>query len=244
MKSRILPIALALTAVVTLLLLFGRDRVGVDATPPMAANEPSDPTRTQSAESPSDVDVQLSRPTVSAEPAADDEMDERIAQTNDEVFRTNSSGKLILNEHTRLNLEALIARTEPAELAEAQQEIAGMLPPAAAAQARELIDRYDNYQRAQRQSYPPGSAPSTEDEALAELEGLHALRVAHFGPDIAAAFYAEEEAISRQLIELMRLEKDQGLTMEEKAIRAQQMRDSMPEIAAIERRNREETPED
>ncbi|MGH8239185.1 MAG: hypothetical protein ACREXP_19505 [Steroidobacteraceae bacterium] len=31
-----------------------------------------------------------------------------------------------------------------------------------------------------------------------------------------------------QLVELMRLEKDQSLTMEEKAVRAQQLRDSLP----------------
>ena len=67
---------------------------------------------------------------------------------------------------------------------------------------------------------------------------MHALRVAHFGPIIARALYGEEEAVSRQLIELMRLEKDQSLTLEEKAARAQQLRDAMPEIAEIERRNR------
>jgi lipase chaperone LimK len=50
--------------------------------------------------------------------------------------------------------------------------------------------------------------------------------------------YGEEEAVSRQLIELMRLEKDQSLTLEEKAARAQQLRDAMPEISDIERRNR------
>jgi len=55
---------------------------------------------------------------------------------------------------------------------------------------------------------------------------LHALRVAHFGPVIARALYGEEEAESRQLVELMRLEKDQSLTLEEKAVRAQQLRDS------------------
>ena len=48
------------------------------------------------------------------------------------------------------------------------------------------------------------------------------------GPVVARALYGEEEASSRQLIELMRLEKDQSLTMEEKAARAQRLRDSMP----------------
>jgi lipase chaperone LimK len=43
---------------------------------------------------------------------------------------------------------------------------------------------------------------------------------------VARALYGEEEAVSRHLVELMRLEKDQSLTMEEKAARAQQLRDS------------------
>jgi hypothetical protein len=151
-----------------------------------------------------------------------------VAQTNDKTFRLNPSGRLTLDEHTRLNIEALFARTDHDQLVEAKQQAIDPLPAAAAAQAAELLEQYDNYQQAQRQAYPPGVAPPTEEAALAELDGLHALRVAHFGPIVARALYGEEEASSRQLIELMRLEKDQSLTMEEKAARAQRLRDSMP----------------
>jgi hypothetical protein len=151
-----------------------------------------------------------------------------VAQTNDKTFRLNASGRLTLDEGTRLNIEALFARTDRDRLAEAKQQAIDPLPAAAAAQAAELLEQYDNYQQAQRQAYPPGVAPPTEEAALAELDGLHALRVAHFGPIVARALYGEEEASSRQLIELMRLEKDQSLTMEEKAERAQRLRDSMP----------------
>ena len=143
---------------------------------------------------------------------------------NDKTFRVNDSERLVLDEQTRLNMEALFARTEHDHLAEAKQQAIEPLPAAAAAQAAELLEQYDNYQQAQRQAYPPGVAPATEEAALAELDGLHALRVAHFGPIVARALYGEEEAVSRQLVELMRLEKDQSLTMEEKAVRAQQLR--------------------
>ena len=149
------------------------------------------------------------------------------AQTNDKTFRVNDSERLVLDPQTRLNMEALFARTEREHLDEAKQQAIDPLPAAAAAQARELLDHYDNYQQAQRQAYPPGIAPATEESAIAELDGLHALRVAHFGPVVARALYGEEEALSRQLIELMRLEKDQSLTMEEKAARAQQLHDQM-----------------
>jgi hypothetical protein len=164
-----------------------------------------------------------------AQPEDTREADEpTVAQTNDKTFRVNASGRLVLDEQTRLNMEALFARTDRARVAEAKQQALEPLPAAAAAQAAELLEQYDNYQQAQRQAYPPGVAPATEEAALAELEGLHALRVAHFGPIVARALYGKEEALSRQLVELMRLEKDQSLTMEEKAARAQQLRDSMP----------------
>lgn len=175
-------------------------------------------------------------------PAPADDAAERpetvTAQSNDQTFRVNASARLVLDEQTRLNMEALFARTERDLLAEAKQQAVESLPAAAGAQAAELLEHYDNYQQAQRQAYPPGVAPATEEAALAELDGLHALRAAHFGPIVARALYGEEEAVSRQLIELMRLEKDQSLTREEKAARAQQLRDSMPELAEIERRNR------
>ena len=132
-------------------------------------------------------------------------------------------------------MEALLARTAPADLPKIQEDIAQNLPPAAAAEASALLDRYQNYSNAQRQAYPPGAAPATEEAALAELEGLHALRVAHFGSDIAHALYGAEEALTRSLIELMRLEKDQGLTMEEKAARAQQLYDTLPELSRVQR---------
>jgi hypothetical protein len=56
----------------------------------------------------------------------------------------------------------------------------------------ELLEHYDNYQQAQKQAYPPGVAPATEEAALAELDGLHALRVAHFGPSSPARCTAEK----------------------------------------------------
>jgi hypothetical protein len=152
--------------------------------------------------------------------------DPPVAQTNDKTFHIVASGRLLIDQETRLNMEALFARTERDHLEEAMQEALEPLPAAAREQAAELLEHYDNYQQAQKQAYPPGVAPATEEAALAELDGLHALRVAHFGPVVARALYGEEEAVSRQLVELMRLEKDQSLTMEEKAERAQQLRDS------------------
>lgn len=142
-------------------------------------------------------------------------------------FRVDSAGKLVLNEQTRLNMEALFAETARANLPEAQQNAVATLPPGAATEATALLEQYDNYSKAQRQSYPPGIAPATEEAALAELDGLHALRVAHFGPVATKALFGAEEDVTRSLIDLMRLEKDQGLTLQEKAERAQQLHDEI-----------------
>lgn len=153
--------------------------------------------------------------------------DDPVTHDPDKVFRIDASGRLIVDEQTRFNMEALLARTDRGDLPRAQQEIADSLPPAAASEALALLERYDTYQQAQREAYPPGVAPANEEAALAELDGLHALRVAHFGADVAKKLYGAEEDLARSLIETMRQEKDQSLTMEEKAARAQRLRDTM-----------------
>ena len=208
--------------------LFGPgQRTQPPSSPEAARNEPA--AALVSNERQSSENHQQQEPAASVPGHADDSApsaDQAVAQTNDKTFRVNAAGRLVLDQQTRLNMEALFARTEREHLAEAKQQAVDPLPAAAGAQAAELLEHYDNYQQAQKQAYPPGVAPTTEEAALAELDGLHALRVAHFGAVVARALYGEEEAVSRQLVELMRVEKDQSLTMEEKAARAQQLRDS------------------
>jgi lipase chaperone LimK len=97
------------------------------------------------------------------------------------------------------------------------------------------------YQQAQRQLDPPDAAPLTEDDAIRQLEGLHALREAHFGPDVARRFFGREEAIGREMIEVLRVENDQSLTTQEKLERSQALRERLPGVAAIERNNRQST---
>jgi len=76
------------------------------------------------------------------------------------------------------------------------------------------------------------------EEAIAQIKGLHDLRVMHFGADVAKAFFAEEEKLTQQLLHLMSLEKDKNLSMAEKAHRAQQLLQSNEELAAIYNPNR------
>ena len=170
---------------------------------------------------------------VAAEATSDD------AGGSDAGFRTSAAGELLLDEKTRLHIEALVAGSDPNDLNAAIRERTQDLPPAAANRVEELVNNFVQYQQAQRQTYPPNDAPITEDDAVRELEGLHALREAHFGPEVARLFYEKEEAIAREMIEVLRVENDPSLTPQEKVERARALREQLPGVAAIERSNRE-----
>jgi lipase chaperone LimK len=79
------------------------------------------------------------------------------------------------------------------------------------------------------------------EEGVQEIEGMHGLRVQYFGADVAAGFFGTEEKMQRELLRLIALEKDQGMTMEEKVEKAQAMyQSSLPEIAAADERGMRE----
>jgi len=128
---------------------------------------------------------------------------------------------------------------------ERQQRLAVIeqtLPASAYRQLVDLLDRHENFTRAARQALPPGTEVSTVDEMISQHETLHALRVAHFGAEATEAMYGREERINRQLLEFMGLEQHQGLTMDEKAVKAQEMLLRSPELAALYEENRKGAP--
>jgi hypothetical protein len=159
---------------------------------------------------------------------------EAPTEESKEVFQTDAAGKLVLEEQTRLKLEAFFAHTPSQDVGTAALALVQQLPPAAAAQALDVVEHYGNYQAAQDAAYTD-DAPASPEDAIVQLETLHRLRVEHFGPELAKVFYGDEERLARELIELMRLEKDQSLTMEEKAERAQRLRDTLPAVSAADR---------
>ncbi|MFC4312821.1 lipase secretion chaperone [Steroidobacter flavus] len=220
MRHRVLAIVCLLVAVGAAIFWWRRPEVQPPAEPQTSATLAEGSTTKAVAEEAPDTNIVAP----DAAPPSDSTPGKTDAK---QPFRVDSTGKLVVDEQTRLNMEALFAQTDRADLPEAQQNATATLPPAAATEATALLERYDNYSKAQRQSYPPGIAPATEEAALAELDGLHALRVAHFGPDVAKALYGVEEDTTRSLIDLMRLEKDQSLTLPEKAERAQQLHDGI-----------------
>ncbi|MCS6944218.1 MAG: lipase secretion chaperone [Sutterellaceae bacterium] len=153
-------------------------------------------------------------------PGVDGSWREAVANTG-ERFMADAQGRLVLNEKTRQRIEALVALVEPDQLPLAIAEETRHLPPEAAQQARDLVERFRLYLEEQIAVVPPGHAPAHEDEALAQLEAMERLRIARFGAATAKALFGAETEVARELIELMRLEKDPKLSMEQKAERAQ-----------------------
>jgi len=210
-------------------------------------NEPSAPTSApalpaKSENSTTNVGPSTSSATVSSDGDASPDSSSFSEATEDrpdgQTFHVDVAGNLMLDEQTRLNIEALVAQTESREWDEALREQTEQLPPGAAKLAEELIAKFASYQQAQRQDYPPDDAPVTLEDAERQLEGLHALREAHFGPEVARKFYGNEEIIAREMIEVMRVENDHGLTSEEKTERARALRERLPGLSAIEKNNR------
>lgn len=144
-----------------------------------------------------------------------------VARSPGGVFETDAQGRLLVDERMRLAVEALVGG-HPAEALPAlvAAEVQGM-PAQAAADAREIAQRLDAYQNAQRAVFPPGEAPLVPQEGLAELDTLVALRSSYFGAESARRMFGADEAVTRRLLQLMAEESASSLSMEEKALRAQ-----------------------
>ncbi len=138
------------------------------------------------------------------------------------MFHTDERDNLVLNKDTRINIEQLYALNTPEELDEKLQKLSTDLPSAAHRQLVNLIDYFDKYLRDLKQLYPPDVEPVNVEQALEQLQAMHALRVRHFGADVAEALFAEDEKTNRQLLEFMLKDPDKNATMQEKAERAQQ----------------------
>jgi hypothetical protein len=105
------------------------------------------------------------------------------------MFQVDEHGNLLLNENTRLNVEKLYALNTPEELHEKFQKLSEVLPDTAHRQVVHLADYFDKYMRDSKQIYPPDEEVETVEEAIAQIKGLHDLRVMHFGADVAKAFF-------------------------------------------------------
>jgi len=139
------------------------------------------------------------------------------------AFKADANGRIVMNEKTRLDLERLHALYTPPERERKMTEIAATLPPEAARQLYQLMEQYQNYLAAMYQVYPPDRELTSVEQGASQIDGMHGLRVQYFGEQAAAAMFGAEEKLQRELYQQMENEKDPGLTLEEKAERAQRI---------------------
>ena len=62
--------------------------------------------------------------------------------------------------------------------------------------------------------------------------------MAALGAHVAEGFFGAEETMQRELLQLISLDKDESLTLEEKAEKAQALYQSLPAIAAAEEKGK------
>jgi|APAra7269096714_1048519.scaffolds.fasta_scaffold03290_13 hypothetical protein len=144
-----------------------------------------------------------------------------LADPSRRVFRTDARGRLVVDQPMRLRAEALLALNEGDALAARVDAEVADLPAPAAARARELVAQFEAYQTAQAAAFPPGQAPLVPEEGLTQLQTMQALRAAHFGAEAAREMFAQDDAVARRILELMREDTSTARSMEEKAMRAQ-----------------------
>jgi hypothetical protein len=120
----------------------------------------------------------------------------RVEQPEEVGFELDARGELIKNAQTRDEMERIL-NGDPDGLDVRRQEILERLPPAAAREALDLLDRFINYRQALRQAMPDTALALTEQDALVMLDTAHALRVSYFGEALTDAFFGAEEAIGR-----------------------------------------------
>lgn len=98
-----------------------------------------------------------------------------------------------------------------------EREIARRLPEEAAREATALLDRYLVYRERVR-ALATADVPD-DDDLDSRLSTLVALRRETLGPDAAEAFFAEEEADARRLLESRRIANDPTLAPEDRTAR-------------------------
>jgi len=186
-----------------------------------APTVPGAATQTADTPVPGEATAQADSATAAATEAVSDHESE---QDDGQIgFKADARGHIVLNENTRLDLERLHALYSPAEREKQLQEMSATLPAAAARELHQLMEQYQNYQAAAYQAYPPGREMTSVEQGVSQIDGMHAVRVQHFGEQATEKMFGAEERAQRVLYELMENENDPSLTVEEKAERAQQL---------------------
>lgn len=143
----------------------------------------------------------------------------------DGALEADASGHLRVTLELRRLFDHYLAASGEEPLATMRARIvaalAAKLPATAAAEAAAILDRYLGYREAAR-GLAPGSDPK------AGLDAVHALRAQWFAPEVARAFFAEEEAATYAALERRDVLADRGLTAAERDRRLAELEARLP----------------
>jgi lipase chaperone LimK len=106
-----------------------------------------------------------------------------------------------------------------------ERAIGERLAEPAAGEARDLLARYLAYRSAVAELAATGQDAADLDK---RLQLLRELRRAHFGAEVAAALFAEDEQVARVALERERLRRDPSLSEAERERRIAALRDELP----------------
>jgi len=146
----------------------------------------------------------------------------------------DADGRIVLDRQALAALETAFNRLRGAldadDLAALQDIIRRRLPGIAGEETATIVGNYYLYRQALEnfeKDQPSPAAGTDPDAEQARLQRLAALREEHFGPVVAAKFFAEEQAFSRYLLERHRLQADSSLSEQERSDRQAQLQQEL-----------------
>jgi lipase chaperone LimK len=142
-----------------------------------------------------------------SEPVAEEAPHTPEASANGELT-LDANGNLALNDDTRVAIEYLIDGSDLEDLDDIGREVTEALPPKAAEQALELMNRFYIYKEAENALRPHDREYTSEDDLAATYDAIHALRIEHFGAAAAESLFGEEERSDRAGLESLRRERN------------------------------------
>jgi hypothetical protein len=135
------------------------------------------------------------------------------------VFRAGDNKRLVIDGQTRNDVERMVALFSDDHGLEKIEALSIDLPPEARHDLRDLYQRYQQYSQALTAAISPQQA--TLEDAYKQFDTMRELRSRYFGEEQARAMFGEEEATTRQLLDLMSKQTDPKASLEQRAQQAQ-----------------------
>jgi hypothetical protein len=115
-------------------------------------------------------------------------------------FRLAPSGDLAIESDTRGLIEELSTVADVSELYDVKDHLQQTMPAPAGQRAAELVESYYQYRIALEERLRHSEMAEVPEDATIALDALKALRIEFFGAELTELWFAEEDAIGREMI--------------------------------------------